>query len=218
MHKNIINNSRKTRCKMDVSGTHMNVGSGESPHNPGLGAPRSSLKRNSIISQEDKIRILKRGIAIGGEGKEGFSLVPFGQRPNRPSDNISHGKAMQRLWWRQKCMYTPDLCSSKRKAKKSGPLQQLWLFLFSLIGLQSHCSNVTKSPKVAEGTDKTLEGFWQSRMWGVCKPVLQKGTEIYLHWHIHSWKHWEQLFHTDLTHCHFGDMGKTHWSWQKSDF
>lgn len=143
---------------------------------------------------------------------EVHALLP-GQRPNRPSDNISHGKAMQRLWWRQKCMYTPDLCSSKRKAKKSGPLQQLWLFLFSLIGLQSHCSNVTKSPKVAEGKDKTLEGFWQSRMWGVCKPVLQKGTEIYLHWHIHSWKHWEQLFHADLTHCHFGDMGKAHWSW-----
>ena len=41
--------------------THMNVGSGESPYNPSLGAPISSLKRNSIISQRDKTRITKRG-------------------------------------------------------------------------------------------------------------------------------------------------------------
>jgi hypothetical protein len=44
----------------ELAGTHMNVDSGERPHTPGLGTPRSSLKRNSIISQRDKIRIPKK--------------------------------------------------------------------------------------------------------------------------------------------------------------
>ena len=58
-------------------GTHMNVGSGASPHTPGQGAPRSPLRRNKIISQRDKIKIPKKGgITIGGEGNDGISFLP----------------------------------------------------------------------------------------------------------------------------------------------
>ena len=49
-------------------GGHMNVDSGERPHTPGLGAPRSPLKRNRIISRRDKIKSPFLGGVGGGEG------------------------------------------------------------------------------------------------------------------------------------------------------
>ena len=65
----------------------MNMGSGESPHNTDLGAPRSSLKRNSIISQGDKIRIPKKGDSDlwGRKGRISSPLWPMTLGPWRAS-------------------------------------------------------------------------------------------------------------------------------------
>ena len=60
-------------------GTHMDVGSGENPHTPGLGASISPLKRNRIISRKDKIEIPKKGDSDRWGRKAGISFLPLDQ-------------------------------------------------------------------------------------------------------------------------------------------